>query len=85
MTQRTVVDPVAVRERIGEARERGFTVGEEDLFDYIVAIGVPIRGVGGELLGSLSVGSINHRYPHERCIEVGHQLKEITIRHCGRI
>jgi DNA-binding IclR family transcriptional regulator len=83
MTARTVVDPVRVRERISEARERGFTIGEEDLFEYIVAIGVPIRGVGGELLGSLSVGSINHRYPHERCIEVGYQLKEIAARHCG--
>lgn len=85
MTSRTVSDPVRVRERIQEARERGFTIGEEDLFEYIVAIGVPIRGVGGELLGSLSVGSINHRYPHQRCIEVGYQLKEIAARHCGRI
>ncbi len=83
MTARTVVDPAGVRARIQEARERGFTIGEEDLFEYIVAIGIPIRGLRGELLGSLSVGSINHRYPHERCLEVGRQLVEISARHLG--
>lgn len=81
LTTRTVVDPVSIRERIAEARERGFTIGREDLFEYVVAIGVPIRSTRGELLGSLSVGSINHRYPAERCLEVGRHLVEISTKH----
>jgi DNA-binding IclR family transcriptional regulator len=83
MTPRTVIDPEQVRDRIAEARERGFTVGEEDLFEYIVAIGIPIHGVSGELLGSLSIGGINHQFPHERCLEVGRQLVGISAKHLG--
>lgn len=83
MTPRTVVDPAEVRARIEETRERGFTIGDEDLFEYIVAIGIPIRDARGELLGSLSVGGINHRYPRERCLEVGRKLVEISTRHLG--
>lgn len=81
LTKKTVTDPAAVRDRIHEARERGFTIGSEDLFEYVVAVGIPIRGFGGELLGSLSVGGINHRYPRTRCLEVGEQLKQLVVRH----
>lgn len=77
LTERTVVDPVKVRERIAEARERGFTIGNEDLFEYVVAVGVPIRDDSGKLLGSFSIGGINLRYPYERCMEVGEQLKKL--------
>lgn len=81
LTEQTVVDPDAVRARIEEARERGFTIGNQDLFDYVVAFGIPIRGYAGELLGSLSIGGINHRYPKERCLEVGEELKRLVCRY----
>lgn len=76
-TERTVTDPVRIRERIQEARERGFTIGDEDLFEYVVAVGAPVFDQAGKLLGSLSIGNINYRYPTERCLEVGNTLREL--------
>ncbi|MBZ9605565.1 IclR family transcriptional regulator [Phyllobacterium chamaecytisi] len=80
-TAKTIVEPAAVRERIREARERGYTIGSEDLFEYIVAVGIPIRNNRGQMLGSLSIGGLVHRFPHERCIELGRKLIEISARH----
>lgn len=84
LTERTVVDPAAIRQRIAEARQRGFTIGNEDLFEYIVAVGVPIRDSRGKLLGSLSIGGIAARYPSERCIEVGEKLMAIVASQSGK-
>lgn len=79
-TANTVVDPAAIWGRIHEARERGFTIGREDLFEYIVAVGVPIRDDGGRLLGCLSIGGIAARYPPERCLQVGDALKNLLVK-----
>lgn len=84
MTERTVTEPAAVRARIAEARERGFTIGNEDLFEYVVAVGVCIRTADGRLLGSLSIGGIGARYPHDRCIEVGETLTAMVKRQFGQ-
>lgn len=73
-TARTMVDPLAVRARIAEARERGYTVGDEDLFEYVVAVGAPIFGAGGRMLGALSVGGIKPRYDGKRIRQVGTRL-----------
>lgn len=75
-TPRTIVDPLAIRARIAEARERGYTVGDEDLFEYVVAVGAPIYGAGGRLLGSLSVGGIKPRYDAKRIRQVGARLRD---------
>lgn len=69
-TSRTVTDPESVRKRIEAVRQRGFAVGDEDLFDYVVAIGAPIMQ-GGRLIAALSVGGIKPRYDADRIAEVG--------------
>lgn len=73
-TDRTVVDPKVIRKRIAQARKRGYTVGDQDLFAHVVAIGVPIYAPRGALLGALSVGGVNMRYDDQRCKEVGEWL-----------
>lgn len=82
-TARSVTDPDTIRARIREARERGFTIGNEDLFQYVVAVGLPIFDQSGRLSGSVSIGGINHRYPLERCLEVGNLLKSLYRTHLG--
>lgn len=79
-TSSSVTEPADIRERIDCARKRGFTIGAEDLFEYVVAIGVPVRDTAGKAIGSISIGGINHRYPMQRCHEVGELLKELTER-----
>lgn len=69
-TARTVVEPASVRRRIAAVRARGFAVGDEDLFDYVVAIGAPIIHEG-RLVAALSVGGIKPRYDADRIAEVG--------------
>lgn len=82
-TRRSVTDPAEIRARIREARERGFTIGDEDLFEYVVAVGLPIFGQNGKLIGSVSIGGINHRYPMDRCMQVGAVMKELYNKHIG--
>ncbi|MHB1329679.1 MAG: IclR family transcriptional regulator [Gemmatimonadales bacterium] len=80
-TPRTVTKPRKVWERIREARERGFTIGDEDLFEYVVAVGLPIFDHSGRLMGSISIGSINHRYSEARRLEVASTLLELGRKH----
>ncbi|MGR3381919.1 IclR family transcriptional regulator [Roseovarius indicus] len=77
-TARSVIDPVSIRERIAEGRERGYVIGNEDLYEYVVAIGIPVFDTDRRLLGSLSIGNINHRYPPERCAEIGERFVELS-------
>lgn len=70
-TERTIVDPAAIRARIQETRRRGYAVGDEDLFPYIVAVGVPVFEPDGRLFGAVSVGHLKQRYDSRRIAEVG--------------
>jgi DNA-binding IclR family transcriptional regulator len=78
LTPHTVTDPRKIRARIAEARARGYTVGDEDLYEHIVAIGVPIFGPTRTLLGSISVGGVKPRYTHRRIKQVGTWLVEVA-------
>jgi len=77
-TKATVTDPEEIRRMLPEIRARGYAVGREDLFDYLVAVGVPIFGPRGELAGAISTGDISQKYPPERVAQVGRILVEIT-------
>jgi len=74
-TANSVNDPKRIRARIKEARARGYTVGDEDLFEHVVAIGVPIFSPTGTLLGSISIGGVKPRYDEQRITRVGEWLR----------
>jgi len=69
-TKRTEVNPERIRERIAQVRARGYAVGDEDVFEFVVAIGAPIF-YRGNLVAALSVGGIKPRYDAARIEEVG--------------
>ena len=75
-TERTIVDPAAIRERIQETQCRGYAVGDEDLFPYIVAVGVPVFEPDGRLFGAVSVGHLKQSYDSRRIAEVGAILRD---------
>jgi DNA-binding IclR family transcriptional regulator len=75
-TSRSVNDPRKIRARIREAKELGYTVGNEDLFEHVVAVGVPIFGPTGTLLGSISIGGVKPRYDEKRIREAGQWLRK---------
>lgn len=68
-TARTMTEPAAVLRRIEEVRKRGYAIGDQDAFDYVVAIGAPIIH-DGKLVAALSVGGIKPRYSKKRIAEV---------------
>jgi DNA-binding IclR family transcriptional regulator len=69
-TPRTEINPDRIRHRIEQVRERGYAIGDEDLFEFVVAIGAPIF-YRGNLVAALSVGGIKPRYDKQRIEEVG--------------
>lgn len=73
-TEKTTVDPDLIWLRIDETRRRGFAVGDEDLFPYIVAVSVPVFEPDGRLLGAVSVGHLKQRYDSERIAKVAELL-----------
>lgn len=79
-TEATVTDPVCLRAMVQDIRENGYAVGNCDLFEFLVAVGVPVFDRRGELMGAISVGNIVQRYPPERIKEVGRILIEATRR-----
>lgn len=79
-TPATITDPQALRDRIARDRARGFCVGNEDLFEFVVALGAPVMDSQGQLAGAISVGNITQRYPPERIEEVGQMLVEAIAR-----
>ncbi len=79
-TEATVTEPDAVRARIAKVRQAGFSVGDGDLFEYVVAVGAPIFETDGTLAGAVSVGNIIQRYTPERVQEVGRILVDTIAR-----
>lgn len=79
-TETTITDPGTIRARIQEVRDKGYSVGNSDLFDYVVAVGAPIFNADGKLAGAVSVGNITQRYTPERVHEVGQILVETIAR-----
>lgn len=77
-TEKTMTDPALIRQEISKVRRRGYTVGNQDLFDYIVAIGVPLFAPDGSLLGSLSIGGVEQRYTPKRIKEIGEWLVDAS-------
>jgi DNA-binding IclR family transcriptional regulator len=73
-TARTVTDPALVRREVERVRKRGYAIGNQDLFDYVVALGFPLFAPGGMLIGALSVGGVEQRYTPKRIKQIGEWL-----------
>ncbi|MGO1543563.1 MAG: IclR family transcriptional regulator [Gulosibacter sp.] len=57
-TSATLTTDEALRADVATTRERGYVFSDEDVTDGIGAIGVPIRGDRGQLIGALSLSGI---------------------------
>ncbi|MDB5376916.1 MAG: transcriptional regulator, IclR family [Rubritepida sp.] len=69
-TSRTETDPAVLRARMAEVRACGFAVGDGDAIEFIVAVGAPVFGAEGQVLGAISVGGIEQRYGAARRQEI---------------
>lgn len=65
-TDSTITDPDELFEALEQVRDRGYAYNRGERLDKQCAVGVPIIGDGGELLGGLSVSGPEHRMNAER-------------------
>ena len=75
VTPRTITDPAALRRELARIRERGYTTAVEELETGYVAVGAPVWGTSGRLLGAVSVGGPKTRLPAPRLAELGAEVK----------
>ena len=61
LTDRTITDPTAFRERLAQIRLRGWAVNLEERFIGAVGVAVPILA-GGEVVGGLNIGTVTARF-----------------------
>ena len=80
-TAATITDPAAIRARLAEVRRDRYSIGNGDMFDFVVGVGAPVFDAGGKLAGAVSVGNITQRYTPERAREVGRILLDTIAKY----
>jgi IclR family acetate operon transcriptional repressor len=74
MTDRTTVDPEALRLELDEVRERGYALNTAENRPGVCAIGCPIRGRDGYAVASISISMPQDRYDWRHVPKWGEQL-----------
>lgn len=60
-TPETITDSEELRQDLAEIRERGYSLNEQENLNGLRAVGVPIKGANGTIIGALSVSGPTHR------------------------
>ncbi len=77
-TPYTKTDPEELRRAIQETRERGFSLCEQEFEVGIIAVGAPIWGLNGRLLGAIGVAGPSYRIPLEKALKMGEAAREVA-------
>jgi IclR family pca regulon transcriptional regulator len=62
-TARTVVSKTRLRKILGEVRNRGFAVVDQELEDGLRSVAVPVKGAGDEVVAAMNTGTHALRLP----------------------
>lgn len=68
-TPHTLVDAAALRRALDEAKERGFTIDDEEFDEGVRCVAVPVAGVS-DVTAALSVSAPASRFTRQRCLEL---------------
>lgn len=68
-TPNTIVDAAALRRALEEARERGFTIDDEEYDEGVRCVAVPVAGVA-DVTAALSVSAPASRFTRQRSLEL---------------
>jgi DNA-binding IclR family transcriptional regulator len=74
MTQHTITDPEDLFDELDAIRDRGYSINDQGHIEGLRAIGVPVEGPTGEVVGALSVSGPTNRLSGERLTETLPQL-----------
>jgi DNA-binding IclR family transcriptional regulator len=69
-TPKTMSSMTALNKSLAEVRRRGYSISLEDIIDGVGAIGAPIRGGDGDVVGALSLGGLAGRFQPPRQEEI---------------
>lgn len=70
-TQRTIVEPVALREELLTVQELGYATCQEELEEGLDSAAAPIHGADGTVIAVVSVSGPSYRITRERLQELG--------------
>jgi IclR family acetate operon transcriptional repressor len=73
-TARTITDRAALGRELARVRARGYATAIEELEPGFVAVGAPVRGPAGEVVGAISVGGPRSRFPARVLAAIGGRL-----------
>lgn len=85
LTPKTITDPQALGREFARIEARGYAISAEELELGFVAVGAPIRGAEGEVVGALSVGGPRARLSADRIAAVARLLPAATARISERL
>lgn len=82
-TERSIVDPDELMADLEKTRGRGYSISDEDVTPDVAAIGAPIFGAQGQVVGAVSIGGLRQRVmppreDHVSCLL--HACREISAR-----
>lgn len=77
-TERTVMDPDALKRELAEIRERGYSISDEDYDSSARGVGAPIFGGLGGVIAGISVGGPSFRVGNETLSALGALVTEKT-------
>ncbi len=82
-TGATQRDPKLLAVEIEETRERGYSISDGDFDESARGVGAPIFGVGGQVIGAVSVGGPSFRVGHEELARFAPLIVQVarTISH----
>lgn len=64
-TENTITNRDVLLEELADIREQGYSLNREEQLDGVKAVGVPVTGPNGEVLGAFSVASPANRHTGE--------------------
>lgn len=66
ITDKTITNPNTLNDELDQIRQRGYAFNREENLDGLRAIGVPVKGPKGSVIGGLSISGPSHRFTGER-------------------
>jgi DNA-binding IclR family transcriptional regulator len=85
MTERTIVDPLALQRELSEVRARGWAHTVEELEIGLNAVAAPVRRSDGSVVAALSVSGPAYRVTPERISELGPMVASAANTISGRL
>ncbi len=85
-TDRTIVDPGALRERLRQVRRDGYAWAREEFDRGISSVAAPIADASGEVIAAIHLHGPSYRFPgHEDALAVAHKVVAAASQIAGSV